>query len=521
MQRARLRRTRSLLACVLGAGVVGFPTVVAAGDWTITPRISGQESFTDNVFFTPTDKRADFITSLSPGINISGESTRVLAKLDYSPTLNLYAFNPSQNFVGHNLYGNGTATIVPDLFFFDARAYASLQPTTPALSTGLQSFAPATLGPSFTNVSLSQGIPKLQLSQVSSFSASPYIVQRFDGFGTGELRYTLNDTNFSGVQGTTSITPASFALQNTSSLTNELTAVFVTGENFGAFSSRLLLDAAQSSGTGVLNNANQAIAIVDSAYALTYRIAALGTIGHENIHFGGFPPTSIDDLVWGIGTRLNPSPDLNLVLSYGHRNGTTAPYASLVYNVTARTTVSAEYSEGLATVSQEIANNLAISDLNQLGQTVDARTLLPFAITNPVLGLQSGLFRMKQLTGTVRTDLERDHLTLSAFRSENLLVAQSTPGVGTSQTSLGINVIWSRELNPLTTSSLGFGYASFTSPAPSNTDETLFTAVASLNYALNSSTTAWAAYNFADRTSPQPQLRFVVNGVLVGIRKEF
>src|SRR5207248_8214098 len=176
---------------------------------------------------------------------------------------------------------------------------------------------------------------------------------------------------------------------------------------------------AQSSGSGVFNNANQAIAIIDSAYAITYRIAALGTIGHKNIHFGGFPPTTIDDVVWGLGVSLTPSPDATLVLSYGHRNGVTAPYASLVYNVTPRTTVSVTYSEGLSTVNQDLASNLALSQLTPLGQTVDTRTLQPFAISNPVLGVQSGLFHSKQINGTVRTDLERNHFTISVYRTEN------------------------------------------------------------------------------------------------------
>src|SRR5206468_13020533 len=179
--------------------------------------------------------------------------------------------------------------------------------------------------------------------------------------GTAELRYSLTDTstNISGTQGSGVLTPAGTALQNSSQNTNEVTAVFLTGENLGRLQSRVLLDAAQSSGNGV-NQGNQLIGTIESAYAVTGRIAALTTIGHEQLNFGGLPPTHIDDLVWGLGTKLTPKPDSTIVISYGHRNGVTAPYASILYNITARTSLSASYSEGLSTVNQDIANNLAI-----------------------------------------------------------------------------------------------------------------------------------------------------------------
>jgi len=487
-----------------------------AGDWTFVPRVSGQELYTDNVLLTPTNRRSDLVTTISPGFSITGESPRLQAKFDYSPTIQLYALTPDLNFIGQNLYANGTATIVPDLLFVDARGLLSVLPSVPGLGTGLSLSAPALLGPSFVNAS--QGIPRSQLAQASSFSVSPYLARRFDGIGTGELRYTLTDTNVSGIQSATPLTPLGTSLQNTSSMTNEATAAFVTGENFGRLQSRFLLDAAEASGT---LPSNQVIGTIDSAYAITRRVAALTTIGFEQLHFGALPPTDINDLVWGIGTKLTPNPDATIVLSYGHRNGFTAPYASIMYHLTARTSLSVTYSEGLTTVSQELANNLAFSDLNQAGQTVDTRTLLPFLISNPALGLQAGLFRSKQLNATARTDLERDHFTATFAHTDSLLVAQITPGSGVSQTASQMNLSWSRELTPRTTATLGAGYGQFSFAAPANTEEALLTINASATYQLNPTLMGWAAYNFLNRTSPQPQFRLTSNTITVGLRKEF
>ena len=505
--------------------VATLPFVTIAGDWTITPRIAGQETFTDNLLLTPTNHRSDFITAISPGISITGESTRLQATLEYSPTLELFALTPSQNFLGHNLYANGNATIVRDLFFLDARGYMALQPTNPGLSTGPISSgpsalaaAPSAIGPSFLN--LQQGLPKNQLSQVSSFSASPYLAHRFDGLGSAELRYSISDTNFSATQ-TGGSAPPGFAAQNTNALTNEATASFVTGENFGRFRARILLDAVQSSGTGVFNGSSQTVELIDAGYAITRAITAIGTIGHEQLRFGGIPPTRIDDLVWGVGARITTSPDMTLVLNYGHRNGVTAPSASLIYNITARASLSASYSEGISTVAQDIANNLAISGVDQFGQTIDSRTGAPLLLSNPVLGLQSGVFHSKQLTATATTTWERDQLTAFIYDYENVVVGQNTLGSGVSQDTTGANLTWSHELNPLTTANLGIGYARINLGAPTNTTEELLIAGVSVNYQLTSSLISWVRYSFLDRTSPQPQSRVASNTISVGFSKSF
>ena len=533
MEVADFWRSRGAVLVSLSIGTAGLPFgAVVAGDWTITPFMAGQETFTDNVLLTPTNRHSDLVTGLSPGVSITGESARFNAILNYSPTIQLFALTPNQNFVGHNLYANGSAILVPDWLFLDARGYMSLLPTNPGLTTaggfaipaaapGVPSGVtgiPSAIGSSF--LSPQQGLAANQLSQVSSFSASPYLSRRFDGFGTGELRYTLSDTNTSNVQSGGFTTPG-FAAQNTSALTNEATASFVTGENFGRLHSHLLLDASRTSGTGVFSGSRQTVEVIDSSYAITYSLSALASIGHENLNYGGNPPTRIDDIIWGVGAQFAPTPDLSLTVNYGHRNGTTSPTASLIYNVTGRTTLSVNYSESINTTAQNISNNLAVSSVNSLGQIIDTRTGLPIVLSNPVLGLQSGVFDTKYLTATATTIWERDQLSTLVYQYDSAIVGQSTPGSGVSQTATGVNVTWSRELTPLTTAYAGAGYAHINLGSPSNTTEDVFNAGVSLTYLLSSSLTGWASYSFLDRTSPQPQFRLTSNVVTVGLRKTF
>lgn len=533
MGRAAWREYRPVAAWSVAGWLVLLPqAAAAAGAWTITPQISDQENYTDNVLLTPTNRRSDFITTLSPSLTISGASARLRGTLNYSPTAYLYALTPSQDALAQNLYADGTATLVPRLFFLDAHAYASRQPTLPGLATGGAAVLPSlaggagiapgvpSLNPGIVGTLPSSTIPTAQLTQVTGFDASPYLVRRFDGFGTGELRYTVSDTNTSGGQNSPLTPPGFAALTNSSQLTNEGTAAFQTGEDFGPFSSRVVLDTAQSSGTGTLQ-ASQTIGVADSAYALTQRVFALASLGYEHLRFGGLPPTRIDDAVWGIGARLTPRRDARITALYGHRNGVTAPYLSIQYPVTARTTLTASYSEGLSTTSQDIADALAVSAANQAGQTVDARTLLPAEIVNPVLGLQSGLFRTTQFTGTASLHLERNQVSLSVYRISNALVAQNAPGSGTSEQTTGGNAVWQRDISPLTTASLGVGYEQIGFPTPVDPQQNLLSANLSVQYLFTRTVTGWAGYSLLRRASPSPQFHLLENVVFVGLSKAF
>jgi uncharacterized protein (PEP-CTERM system associated) len=510
-----------LIAPGIVAGLFGEISLpVWAGDWNISTSISDQEQFTDNSLYTAVNTRSDLITTISPGLAISGTSTRLQGTLNYSPTAYLYALTPSEDTIGQNLYANETATIIPDTFFLDARGYASMLPSTPGLATG--PLGPTSATPNLGIGTNTQAIPPNELSQTLSLNASPYLVHRFDGFGTGELRYTLSDTDFSRPTSTSALAPPGTTTPGTRQLTNEGTASFLTGEDFGPFVARLTLDGAQSSGNGIYNGANQLLFTTDTAYAVTQRVSILATIGHEEINYSGIPPTHIDDLVWGGGVLLTPAQSTSINLSYNHRNGASAPNILVVYSLSAITTLSATFSEGLSSSAQDIANNLAVSDVNAEGQLIDTRTLLPLSIANPALGLQSGLFRNKTFTGTADIVIERSHFTATFNETESTLVAQSAPGVGTSQNSTTATLNWAREIGPLTTGNLSAGYTLSTFPSLTSADqEGLLTFGASISYMFSSSLKGWAGYNRTDRNSPDPALRLTADTIFAGLSKTF
>lgn len=512
------RRIRLIGAPIIVALLGGLGTRAHAGDWNYSVGISDEEQFTDNVGFAPDHTRSDLITSVSPSLAISGASTRLQGTLNYAPTIYEYALTPSEDAIGQSLYANETATVIPDTFFIDGRAYASLLPSTPGLSTG----ATGITAPTTANLALpSPGAPANQLSQAFGFNASPYLVHRFDDFGTAELRYTLSDVNIAS-PAVSPVAPAGTVAVSSRTVTNETTASFLTGENFGRLVSRLTLDGAQSQGSGVYNGANQLLAIDDMAYAVTKRIAALVTLGHEEINYNGLPPTHIDDMVWGAGLQLTPADGSSITAGYGHRNGATAPNASVVYNLSAITTLSASFTEGLTTTAQDIANNLAVSDVNQEGQLVDSRTLLPMAIANPALGLQSGVFLTRQFTGNAYVNLERNHFSATIIENESALVTRSAPGVGTSQNSTSATLNWGRDVAAQTTANLAVGYSLINVPGEGAAgQEALLSIGASISYMFSASLSGFAGCNRYERSSPDSALRLSADTIYAGLSKSF
>jgi uncharacterized protein (PEP-CTERM system associated) len=508
-------------ALAIAAGRVGVRPA-GAENWLITPRIEGQELFTDNVLATPTNTRADLVTTLSPGVEVSAEGSRLMGKLDYSPTFYLYAFTPGQNAIGHNLYANGTAVIDPGLLFFDAHAYASLQPVTPGLAT--------TLSPGVSPTGLATAgaispfvptiLPKAQLTQVTTVIASPYVQQRFGDYGVGELRYTFADDNFSGGQNV--LLPAGIGnVPASSDITNEGTATFLTGRYFDRFTSRVLLDSAQSSGSGVLDNASQNRAIVATEFPLVRRLAALTTIGYEDLRFSGIPPVRINDAVWGVGVRFAPTPNRTVTFIYGRHEGITSPYLALDYALTPLTRIAASYSDSLSTFSQDIERNLLMSNLTAQGQTVNAQSLLPLPIHNPLLGLQLSLLRVKQATATGYLDYKRDHFSLAVDREEDSVIAEATPQSGTSVHATSMNIGWVHDISPLASAQVGAGYSWVTLLQAPEVREQILVAGASLSYQFNGTLSGSAGYTYFNRAADNPLFKLNTNIVLVSLRKTF
>ncbi len=83
----------------------------AASEYTVEPSLSLSEEYNDNLFLTRSDRISDFISYVSPGIDLSAKSINSELRLSYSPTFSFYGSHNELNDTAHRFAVNGTFTL--------------------------------------------------------------------------------------------------------------------------------------------------------------------------------------------------------------------------------------------------------------------------------------------------------------------------------------------------------------------------------------------------------------------------
>ena len=85
--------------------------VVLAYEFTPKVSLSVSEQYNDNIFLRNSDRTGDFITYLSPGIDLSFKSVNSELMLNYSPTFSFYSSHEELNDTAHHIMANGNFTL--------------------------------------------------------------------------------------------------------------------------------------------------------------------------------------------------------------------------------------------------------------------------------------------------------------------------------------------------------------------------------------------------------------------------
>lgn len=490
-----------------------------ARPWTITPTIGVGEEYTDNLLNTGAIGRGDdFITLLTPGISIEGDSPRLQGGLSYHPIVNLYARHGDQDRVDQDYSGQLLAAVVPGVAFVDLRGFGSV------VGNGLGG-RPVGIGSGVLN---NQSSTVGEATQSTDLALNPYALHRFGPIGTGEIGVGVERITEGGV-GANDGTPAGrfaaspFSLPgNQDATTLSGHAAFATGEAFGRYNGTGLVSIAHTSGTGVLSSATHDSAVADNGYAITRNVVALGRVGYEHITYAGTSPVRIDDAVWGVGVRLVLGPQSTVSVRYGHHDGFDSATLDAAFRLTARTALFARYSEGLNTETELLSNALADTDLDQLGDPVDHRNGAPLLLADGFFGAQQNLYRTRLGSITAQLTGERDIVSAGVQVEENRLVSAS--GVAG---SLGNNsgvygtADWSHQLSPTLTLSVDGQYGERRATGLVATrDDVAFVSVAFAK-TLTETLSAQLRYSYNLISTPQFDGRNAANVVLLAIDKSF
>lgn len=93
----------SLIIFIAAGFIVSAPLSYGADFYSkLHPHITISEQYNDNVYLTKTDKKEDFITTVSPGIRFANMDNKSGIELDYTLNAVFYAKESDRNYIGHN-----------------------------------------------------------------------------------------------------------------------------------------------------------------------------------------------------------------------------------------------------------------------------------------------------------------------------------------------------------------------------------------------------------------------------------
>lgn len=514
-------------------GTVGFPYTAfdrpledpgAAGEptrtVTIVPSLGLELSYNDNIDSRANNKRSDVIVRVLPGVLVNLDSARLQGTFNYVPYLDFYTSHSDENRISHNFNGQGLATVVPGLFFVDARGSAAVQ----------------SLSGDGSSDGMSSGGRGDQV-QTYSFSISPFVTYRFGGLASVRAGYVMQYVNQDRVdrgdpmpwanlppgQQPFSFTPSDY-------MSHQFYAAVRTGEDFGRLAMQGSVSGTTFDGDGLYDGAYRNIALVETRYAITPTIAGLVEFGYETQRFNTVPRTDIDEPVWAVGVRLTPTPESVIIAKYGHRDGFNSFYLNGTVEAGVRTRLFANYSERLTTSALSAGDLLSSITLDPLGNPVDAMTGAPVlpSFANSTLGIQSGLVRETSASLSASQTWLRDRFTLSLSHTKRQPVADApgTNSPGFEQKSYSISLSWSHDLGERTALTT-FAQYSRTDSEGSGKGNT-YSGGTSLSYLFSPTLTGSLSYrlrvnddgdNFGSNTQDSGSV--VQNVITAGVRQTF
>lgn len=171
----------SLLALV-PATVVAQDAGTNAPRWSVVPRVSVAERYTDNVRLSSSGKKSELVTTISPGISIRSNAGRLKGTFDYSLNEIMYARGSSGRQSQNALNSVMSLEAVDGFAFVDFSGSISQQSVS-AFGT------PSTDGSSLNGNS----------TETSTFRLSPYLKGNFAGVADYEVRYGWTTSNSDAV----------------------------------------------------------------------------------------------------------------------------------------------------------------------------------------------------------------------------------------------------------------------------------------------------------------------------------
>lgn len=348
-----------LLSCTAADGAAGpagaaaSPAYAGAGaaagpqtsKWSFHPGIQFGEIYTDNIALAPAGRtRSEFVTEASPYLSLNGRGPRLQLNLSYRMQNFFFAKNSSSNRIYHLLNAQGTAALVKNFLFFDARSYMSQQIINPAGKVFLGNFS-------------SSG----NRTDVRTYSFSPYIHYDFGTTATTEVRYTYSRLTYS-----------QFSQSNNRA--NSYNVNLASGPSFYRFSWALNYNREK-----VLYDRFPSVsfqsAIGQVGWLLSRSFKILGTVGYDKNQYVTINGRNSGKR-WSIGFSWAPSRRTSFSAAYGRRYYGNN-YQAQFKHLTRFTTWEASYSIEATTTRNVQQSSTVVGLINPAGQISYVNFIFP------------------------------------------------------------------------------------------------------------------------------------------------
>jgi uncharacterized protein (PEP-CTERM system associated) len=506
----RLRSAKSALhrqAPLAGAFSVFMLALIAnpacAVEWTFSPSVRAQATYTDNANQSHSDPKDALILSVTPGFTLQSQgSRRIQAAVHYGLTGVARYSDDNSTDLNHNLSANGKAELIDDFLFIDGSARVSQE-----LISLLGSQADATTS-------------SANRATVGSYSISPYIQKRFGTFAQAKVRYTLSGALFQND-----------AANNINS--NSLSASLNSGTRFNDLSWGLnysLRDATVQGGQDAQFEHYGA----SLGYTLTRHIRAFGTLGYDSNDYTAAPGAKISGRSWTAGLGWSPTRRTSVDASFGNT------YFGRTYgfNFSHRTHYSvwtASYNDGVSDISQQLLNNQPYTKWQCDEGTFYTQGVLPpvgksncidqgIAAEGTVPpGLPNGIYVIKTLRGGAVWSKGKSSLGLNVFDTRRQFVQVS--GLPEDETR-GISATYGYHLQPHTTLNASLGYtntqvaAGLESLVAARHDD-IYTASAGVSHQFDAKLSGALTLRHQQRESNDPASTFDENSITASASMRF
>jgi hypothetical protein len=476
--------------------------------WTLRPRISLAQMYSDNIRLTATDEKAALVTEVRPGISINSNSSRGNLDLNYS----LQGIYNAQGDSGVDIYNqlqmDADCEFVRNNFFVES-----------AVSIGQQNSSNRRI----VSDNISGGEAS---STITTFMLSPYWTPHFKGFADGEFRLTYD--RVSSARGNDSLSTANSWSQD----------VYLTsGHDFSLFSWSFLFNNRSSSSAG--QDVNYQDTQLETRYAIARKYSVFARLGHSDNSFSSNSNSNRNGVFYTFGGQWKPSKRFSIEAGYGNNKFITvdvSPFnrlhwittyskndiglntgdrweSELNYN-TRRTIWRLSYTEDTTTTQQTLLDQQIFTSANTFG----SQTQTPYS-NRRELGLTSltdEVFTSKTAEASVSFRTGKSNISAEVFK-----ILRTFEESGNEEKVEGLSASWGWQFSRRSRSNLRAGWQKTESDGfdAFSDDRLYFSAIITRNFLahLNGS----IEYQYVDQNSNDKLNEYLENRITAKLTLQF